>query len=324
MNPLISVIVPVYNVKDYLNRCVESIVAQTYQNLEIILVDDGSTDGSGALCDEWATKDSRIRVIHKPNGGLSDARNAGMAAANGQYWAFLDSDDWIEPHMYQLLYSNLKEKGADIVECCWEKCGENDFVSNYSGEAVSCLEVTSEQAISELMHDGVFRQTVWNKLYDAEVIKGELFPIGRIHEDEAWTYRVFGNAKKLVHIDVSLYRYFQREGSIIHQSYSLKRLHGLLAKRERAEYIKERFPGLYGEALAAYAWGCLGNYQKICENKILDADGAIRKDLHMQFKNACKREWLRTQPLKQKVWLMMFYCIPDFACMARNALKIGF
>ena len=121
---LISIIVPVYRVEPYLDRCVQSIVDQTYQNLEIILVDDGSPDNCPAMCDAWAAKDSRVKVIHKENGGLSDARNAGLAAAAGEYIGFVDSDDWISPDMYRLLYENMAEHGSDVsacgVEMVWE------------------------------------------------------------------------------------------------------------------------------------------------------------------------------------------------------------
>ena len=167
---LISVIVPVYKVEKYLDRCVESIVNQTYKNLEIILVDDGSPDNCGAMCDNWAEKDSRIKVIHKENGGLSDARNAGMNTATGDLMGFVDSDDYISPDMYQLLYENMLENNSDISACGVQIVFEDDRPANLLTKDSNIVLNTGE-AMKAIIEESYLKQPVWYKLYKTELIK---------------------------------------------------------------------------------------------------------------------------------------------------------
>ena len=236
----ISVIVPIYNVEPYLRRCVDSLLRQSYADFELILVDDGSPDNCGSICDEYAAVDSRVRVIHKPNGGLSDARNAGLEIAQGEYIAFVDSDDWVAKDYLERLMAALTDTGADICECdVFKTSGEETS----SGQGSPVVYETAE-ALVQLIHDGVFRQHVWNKLYRREVIADILFPKGKTNEDEFWTYRVFGNAKKVAKISDVLYFYFQRPGSIMGETYSLKRLDALEGKMLRQKYIDTKFPEL--------------------------------------------------------------------------------
>lgn len=136
MNDLISIIVPVYNVEKYLNKCIDSIINQTYKNIEIILVDDGSTDNSGKICDEYLLRDSRIKVIHKNNGGLSSARNEGINISSGEYIGFVDSDDWVEPNMYEEMYKKILYSNADIVDCGYWKEYENKSIKYISANEV--------------------------------------------------------------------------------------------------------------------------------------------------------------------------------------------
>ena len=162
MGELISVIIPIYNVEAYLDECIASVIAQTYSNLEIILVDDGSPDNCPQMCDEWAAKDSRIRVIHKENGGLSDARNAGIDIATGEYIAFVDSDDWIEPEMYEIMLAALKNENADICACNILSC----FPERRN--AWGCEEYTvggSAEILSLLYRDTAYPVSALNKLY---------------------------------------------------------------------------------------------------------------------------------------------------------------
>ena len=161
---LISVIVPIYKVEEYLDCCIRSIINQTYSNLEIILVDDGSPDGCPEICDAWVKKDSRIKVIHKENGGLSDARNAGMVIASGEYVAFIDSDDRVESEFIQKLYNVITEHNADIAECAVSYVDENGNILRVRNSA-PITEMGKIEALHRLvLEDGVF-QTVWNKLY---------------------------------------------------------------------------------------------------------------------------------------------------------------
>lgn len=191
--PLISVIVPVYKVENYLDCCVQSIVNQTYSNLEIILIDDGSPDASGAMCDVWAEKDSRIRVIHQENAGGGAARNAGLDAARGERIAFVDSDDYIAPDCYQYLHT-LLEEGADIAECDFVETERNDAVFGTDAGEISFY--TPLEAMRCHIRDTAFRQLIWNKLYRRETVGDIRFPIGTKIDDEFFTYRVLGNAKR--------------------------------------------------------------------------------------------------------------------------------
>lgn len=241
--PLISVIVPVFKVEQYLDRCVESIVNQTYKNLEIILVDDGSPDNCPQMCDAWAEKDNRIKVIHKPNGGLSDARNAGMAVAVGEYIAFTDSDDWVDSRYIELLYCGIKQCGATLSACgvsevySMDKC--KDIVENVD---VSCWD--AEGALSTLLRGQTFKAVAWNKLYHRSLLEGMTFPVGKLHEDEFFTYLVIDKCEKLAFVNCDLYYYFQRENSIM-STVSSKHIDALEAGALRLDFLKEKYPRLY-------------------------------------------------------------------------------
>ncbi|GHV79691.1 hypothetical protein AGMMS49944_14820 [Spirochaetia bacterium] len=211
---LLSVIVPVYNVKPYLERCIESIIHQTYRNLDIIVVDDGSTDGSDAICDEYAKKDDRITVIHKQNGGLSDARNAGLAVAKGDLIGFVDSDDWLALDMYEVLIDNHVKTGADIVACGFYDVRNNTYRKNtrdglYDKDTV----LTAEAGLNLLVSDKIHNYA-WNKIYTKELFKKHIFPVGKTFEDIYTMYKLFQEAALISIAGVYKYYYFHRIGSI--------------------------------------------------------------------------------------------------------------
>jgi len=215
----ISVIVPVYNVEAYLDRCVYSILNQTYQNLEIILIDDGSTDTSPAKCDAYAAKDGRIKVLHKPNGGLSDARNAGLALAEGTYIGYVDSDDWIEPDMYASLYRACVDNHAQLAVCRYfeeykdrTKAGGNGTVVPLTREELLKIYISGHE-------EYVIYNSVWSKLFQRELVEGMQFPKGRNSEDIMYTTRAFCRLNRAVYLDRCLYHYvLDRDGSIMNAS----------------------------------------------------------------------------------------------------------
>ena len=252
--PLISVIVPVYKVEKYLDQCVASIVNQTYRNLEIILVDDGSPDSSGAICDAWARKDSRIRVIHQENGGGGKARNTALDAAVGSLVAFVDSDDYIAPDMFSHLY-NLLNRGADIAECGYVVTEGDDAV--FGKEKTEITEYSTEEAMLCHIQDTLFRQLIWNKLYRRETIGDIRFPVGTKIDDEFFTYRVLGNAGKLLRSDCRCYAYRQQSGSVMHQKNPVKIREGIRAKQERLAYLHKSFPQLEDEAGRELLMSCI-------------------------------------------------------------------
>ena len=265
--PLISVIVPVYRVEKYLDQCISSIVSQTYQNLEIILVDDGSPDRSGAMCDAWAEKDSRIRVIHQQNAGGGAARNAALDVAQGVWVAFVDSDDYIAPQMLTHLYE-LVCRGADIAECGYV-ITEDDHASFEKAETEAVF-YTAEEAMLCHIHDTIFRQLIWNKLYRREVLKDVRFPVGTKIDDEYFTYRALGNAAKLIYSPRCCYAYRQQPQSVMHQKNLVKCRESILAKQQRLAYLQQRMPQLADQAkqeLLLTCVFCLQTYRKELRGK---------------------------------------------------------
>lgn len=216
MGDLISVIVPVYNMENYLKRCVDSILAQEYGQLEIILVDDGSTDRSPAMCDAYAAQEERIRVIHKENGGLSDARNAGLAVAKGNYIGFVDSDDWIEPGMYKNMYEAAIEHQAEVVVCRYAEVYPDRVADGSCNERVV---LTREEVLDIFICEHPqykIYNSVWSKLFKREIIGDTIFPKGRNSEDIVFTTKAFCKLERCVYIDTAYYNYVkEREGSIM-------------------------------------------------------------------------------------------------------------
>ena len=217
LRPLISVIVPVYKVEKYLDRCINSIVNQTYRNLEIILVDDGSPDKCPLLCDEWQKKDERIRVIHKENGGLSSARNAGLDIATGELIGFVDSDDFILPEMYEYLYGLIIENDADLSIC--ESIDVNeDGIANQSelqeeDEVINIL--SGREALEELIMHSWHYVLAWNKLYRAYIFRNIRYYEGRINEDLFIIHHVLDQCRKVAATNKKLYMYTMRDDSIM-------------------------------------------------------------------------------------------------------------
>ena len=319
---MISVIVPVYNVEAYLDRCVESIVKQTYHDLEIILVDDGSPDQCPQICECWAQRDSRIRVIHKKNGGLSDARNAGLAIANGEYIGFVDSDDVLHCMMYETLYKVLEKTRADLVECRFQKFTVDMPTSMAVHPNAVIKEYSPEEALRGLILGTTFHQTVWNKLYSHVLIKNKLFAVGKICEDEYWTYQILGSAQKIAAVDEALYYYFQRNDSIIH-TYNKKRLDCIEAWENRKDYMSLHFPLLYPLANKAYLFACLFHFQLLCRYPQADVDGVERQKLHRRFREGDFAMLLSQVNAKYKGWYWLFWHFPNLTCKIRNFLNIG-
>lgn len=246
---LISVIVPVYRVEAWLDRCVRSICAQSYRALDIILVDDGSPDACGALCDAWAERDSRVRVLHKENGGLSDARNAGVALARGAYISFVDSDDYLAPDALSYLCGLLERCGADIaVGAALRVTDGQALFTEQPEEALLCW--SAAEAVRQLMRFEHYEQlvTAWGKLYRAELVRRNPFPVGRLHEDEATTYKYYDQCEKTVLSNRVVYAYFQNPGSIMHNRGEENWRHVLLSYEEQLDYFTAR-----GEAALASA-----------------------------------------------------------------------
>ena len=324
MQPLISVIVPIYNVEDYLNRCVDSIINQTYKNLEIILVDDGSPDNCPQMCDDYAKKDSRIKVVHKENGGLSDARNAGMKVATGGYVSFIDSDDYVSLDFYEILLQTMIDNDSDIVECSVVKFYENEKFDEYSDD----LKVTNYEtvdALDGLISENPFKQHVWNKLYKSSVALDIPYAVGKLNEDEFWTYQVFGKAKKVTRINKTMYYYFQRNGSIMGNSYNIRRLDALEGKVNRQAYIEKNFPILTTKAKVDLYGSCMFAYQ--CVLKFMSGNDKKKAcKIIRDYKNRCKLTTDEINSITDSS--RKYYKLAKFnfylCCKMKAVLNIGF
>lgn len=219
--PLITIVIPVYNVENYVEKCINSVCNQLYDNLDIILVDDGSTDSSGRICDRMAEQDSRIRVLHTENKGLSAARNAGIDIARGSLIGFVDSDDWVEPDMYSFLYQLMAEHNADITVCSHyvDKNGKQKCKMQRN-ELVVC---NRDEAMELLMIDKLLHNYAWDKLYKKELFDGLRYPEGIIYEDIAFTFKVMYRVQKVVIHAQPKYHYTVRPGSIVSKRYTIHR-----------------------------------------------------------------------------------------------------
>ncbi len=241
MEELVSVIIPVYKVEDYLDRCVQSVVNQTYKNIEIILVDDGSPDNCPAMCDEWAEKDSRIKVIHKKNGGLSDARNYGLDAADGEYISFVDSDDYVADHMIQKLYDTMQTDKSDLAMTNYLCFDDNGSNFNYENKLpIQNGIINKEEAFKTLFGDYHWHYVIaCSKLYKRFLFDGFRFPYGKLHEDLHTTHLIFDKCSLISLVHEPLYYYYQNNSSITHV-YSIKRLDAVDAYISRFDFFYKR------------------------------------------------------------------------------------
>lgn len=224
-SPKISIIVPIYKVEKYLKQCVASILAQTYTNFELILVDDGSPDACPAMCDEFAAQDNRIKVIHKRNGGLSDARNAGLDIASGEYIGFIDSDDYVSSEMYSVLVHGILEANAELAICNYIRVDE--FGNRIPDKSLSGISknrcFSKKEFIEELLKPyGGYFVVAWNKLYKKSIFQELRFPNGKQHEDEFIIHHVVAQCEKVMYVKDELYFYLQRDGSIMSKSFNVR------------------------------------------------------------------------------------------------------
>lgn len=244
----ISVIVPIYNVEEYLERCIKTIINQTYKDLEIILVDDGSTDSSGKICDNYAKKDNRIVVIHKKNGGLSDARNAGIDKSTGKYLYFIDSDDYIELNMLEDLYHNCVDNSCEIAIS--NKFIEYDEKNFYEQKSILADKVADSIEALELLL--LSDPAIWNKLFLKDLFNNIRFPKGKLYEDIITTPFLFEKAKRVYFNSNSYYHYIQRNNSIVHKKFSLKKMDYAYNAKELYNLILKKYDTLIEQANAYY------------------------------------------------------------------------
>lgn len=237
-NGLISIIVPVFNVEKYLRRCINSIIKQTYKNLEIIIIDDGSTDGSPVICDDFREKDSRIKVIHQSNGGLSKARNKGIELASGDFIAFVDADDYIAPTMYEELKNNMDEFNSDISICQYYKCFR--FFKQTAKGSNNTGVYKFKKKFDNLYNDNkVISYYAWNKLYKKEMFNSISYPVGLIFEDIYIICDLFESANSISYINKPLYYYTMRRNGIS-RTYTVNHYNEINAIDKNIKFYKKK------------------------------------------------------------------------------------
>lgn len=310
MDTLISVIVPIYNAEKYLERCVNSIQNQTYSNLEIILVDDGSTDASGKIADELANGDERILVIHQKNGGLSNARNSGIAAANGKYISFVDADDYLHPDFLIRLLAVCEEYDCEISQCNFLYTDGTDIPSKYREEEPQTFDHV--EILAQLYGATYIRTVVcWNKLYLRTLFNGISFEDGRIHEDEAITYRLFYAAGRIGVIEEPLYFYFQNPASIMNKKYTLARLDILHAIDDRRHFYKEKnLWDLYYKDNHKFLTKILDNYACVKKMEHTEKKTKILKELKREYRKVFRESLKAPWSLKRWMKLVFFGIFP--------------
>lgn len=276
---LISVIIPVYNMEKYLCRCMESVLKQTYSNLEIFLIDDGSKDQSAKMCDDYALKDERIKVIHQENGGLSNARNTGLKLATGEYITFLDSDDYVNEKYIEYLYQLLEQYNGDISICgmkrfeeeCCEEDTENDDLKKVYGN-IEALEI--------LCYQKGIANSAWGKMYKRSLFEDIRYPEGMLYEDLAVIYKLLYKAEKVVQGNKKYYYYMQRRDSIMHQNFSKRSMDRIKVSSELLDYVRVNCPEILDAANARFF---ISNIQVLRE--IPHKDGEYQEELNYIKKN---------------------------------------
>lgn len=263
--PLISVIVPVYKVEEYLDRCVDSIINQTYKNLEILLVDDGSPDNCPKMCDDYAKKDKRIKVIHKKNGGLSDARNVGIDNSKGDYLTFIDSDDYVELNYVEFLYNLIVKYDADISMGKQYVRYSNKVINTGSGYLYDNL--SKEEIFEKLMYGEDFDVSAWAKLYKKELFIDIKYPVNRLFEDSATTYKLMDKANKIVMKSEPIYNYIIRENSITNCIFNVKKMDLITSTIEMTDFIAKKYKKLKKSCDRRLMYAYLSTYTQYIKSK---------------------------------------------------------
>lgn len=264
MEPCISVVIPVYQTQPYLTACLNSVVGQTYPNLEILLVNDGSTDGSGAVCDAYAARDARVRVIHQDHQGPSGARNAAMDVATGEFITFVDSDDMLEPDVLDALYTALLRTGADVAACGTVLCDvKGDCLSRHAVSEERLYR--GEEQLRCLLTETVIGTAPWGKLYRRELFQTVRFPVGKYHEDVFIAHEVLHRSALTVVCPRTGYWYRQVPTSIMHAPFESHHLDAVEGARVRLRFIQQHYPRLAGYARSALVYAAARCYVRMIE-----------------------------------------------------------
>ncbi len=299
MKPKISIIVPIYNLEPYLNGCIDSILSQSFSDFELLLINDGSTDGSGSICDEYADNDNRVKVIHKEYGGVSSARNTGINAATGEYIGFVDGDDYIEAKMYSNLYALSSKTNSDIAICKLGRVVNGTLIN--SGEEEFVKELNHVESMNELFKGALYRFSLCNKLFKRSCFDKIQFPEGRIHEDLSTTYRLFANANKAVYTSYIGYMYVKRENSILTSTFSEKRLDAFLGWDEILVFMSKKYPQLSETVFSSFGYWCVDNVYYVLNQ----VENRVYRHKYLEMIQGCVRRYY-SQILKTETLSLMY------------------
>lgn len=265
LKPLISIIVPVYNVELYIERCLDSILSQTYTNIEIVVIDDGSTDNSGVICDAYKKKDDRILVIHKTNGGLSDARNKGLNSCHGVYVTFIDSDDFIANDYIEYLYKLIVDNNADISICLSKETSDETYKFCETNDEIVIMD--SKEAIKKLCYQKDYTSSAYAKLYNVKCFEDIRFPYGKLYEDIAIIYLVFSKANTIAFGKGIKYCYYQRENGIVRAKFTLSKMDYVENTYSLYRFVDNNYPEISTAAKARFLWSNLHVYMQITDKR---------------------------------------------------------
>ncbi len=307
--PKLSIIVPVYRVEPYLRQCVESILSQSFSDFELILIDDGSPDRCGSICDEYASRDERIKVIHQNNQGIGQARNVGLDCARGQYLGFIDSDDWLKPDMYATLISLADAYDADIAECAYLKTwdGGRTERDNHSKQT---LVIDGMTALRDYTRGNYSHVVVWNKVYRKALWDQVRFPMGKLHEDVATTYKLYYKAGRVVQFDAAMMYYRQRGDSFMGVGFDPQRIsHAREAYAEKIEFFNQKGLRNLGDQAAVEANVYLAEaYLGVSkETELKSMAPALKKEFDINYRELVKTGRLA---MKDRLVLGLFYTVP--------------
>ena len=303
----VSIVVPIYNVEKYMYRCIDSILHQTYSNLEVILVNDGSPDQCGAIANTYKEKDVRVKVIHKSNGGLSDARNYGMKSVTGKYTMFVDSDDWLEPTMVEAMVHYSNQFAADVVQSAFYYAYDDKLLIDerhyQSDDAPVCLD--NQALMYELVKNEKVKNFAWGKLYKTELIKDIPFKKGVLFEDVFWAHQVMSKVSKYLILHQPYYYYYQRDDSIV-ATYTPKNLDIIKGLKERHRFIEEYYSDLTNESYQLILKTCFIHYHLLFVNRRQDKMGIHRKNMELYIQEnykALKQAVKHNKTLKRQLFL---------------------
>ena len=310
---VLSVVVPVYNMEKYLDRCIESILKQTYKNMEILLIDDGSTDNSYNICEKYKKKDNRIKVFYKKNGGLSDAKNYGILHSSGEFITFVDADDWIDETMYEVMLKEMQEKKADISICGRYIDFEDGKSRKWFYDKLLVMNKIESLLYLNSFYD--FDMASWDKIYRRDLFENIKFPYGKKCEDAYTTYLLFEKADLIVYIPECFYHYFQRQGSIS-RSKELN-MDYIYAAKEQMNFFKENYSEIYFAGVTHYVFAIKSLYQVAIERDIVLNDEMKRlvKETKKYSKKILCNKYVSIK--KKIIYILFAYFNPFYKILLR-------